>query len=63
MIAPFYTLYTLVWASPYLATPMPQYVAQDFPSHSLIHLNYLTVATPIGGMYLGHTIALRVETT
>lgn len=39
-----------------IATPMPHYVAQGCPSHSLFHLTYLSLATPIRRMYLGHTI-------
>ena len=58
-IAPSYTLYTLVWASRYLAAPMPQYVAQDFLSHSLLRFTYLSLSTPIGGMYLGYTIPFK----
>ena len=49
--APSYTLHTHVWASPYLATSMPQYVAQDS--------TYLSLATPIRGMYLEHTIPFK----
>ena len=38
---------------------MPHCMAQDCPSHSLFHLTYLSLATPIRGMYLGHTIPFK----
>jgi len=59
MISPSYTLHTQVWDFPYIATPIPQYFAQDFPSHSLLHSTYLSPTTPTRGMYLGHTIPFK----
>ena len=56
MISPSYILYTQVWASLSLGALMPQYVAQDCPSHSLFHFTSLSQATTIWGMYFGHTI-------
>ena len=55
-IFPSYTLYTKVWASLLLATLVPRYVTQGFPSHSLFHSTSLSHATTIWGMYLGYTI-------